>query len=353
MRTTAVLEGLEKQIAELVSTECRLSRLKKVGTLCGSDHAELKEVRCRIRHLNKARMAWIDEIRRGRVHEHFASKTFGEADEVWIILVTGIDAGERCWTSFIQRLDASITPSAGFKADFEEISQFYHLQLEAGRRMYIHTFLLDIIKRPEFKNSLRIFQEIEISAESNGRKLTGSVDFSIGFGRGSDVFGKAPSQIYLCVTVEAKKSQLDNSDFVQCLSEAATLYKARKDAGEVECSVYGVLSNATQWRFLLIDKDGKLSGSEDCCVWGVLSDAMHWKFIFIDDSGKLWRSDEHTVQLMFYDKEGILPVYRFLYCLIKRCFESCQKAISPRANSIQRERFEKSKKTKSFPVKRK
>ena len=294
MRTTTVLGGIEKQIAELVSTQCRLTGLKKVGNLSIFELAELKQVRRRIRHLNDARTTWIHELRSGEVHEHGSpSKWCGEADEVWIVLVTGVDVGDRCWTSFIQSLDASITPSAGFKADFEEISKFYHLQLEAGRRMYIHTFLLDIIKRPEFKNSLRIFQEIEISAESNGRKLTGRADFSIGFGRGLDVFGKAPSQKYLCVTVEAKKSQLDNSDFVQCLSEAATLYKARKDAGEMECSVYGVLSNATQWRFILIDNDGKL-----------------------------WKSEVYAIDLLSFDEAQVLFVYRFLHYIVTCCFES-------------------------------
>jgi hypothetical protein len=86
-------------------------------------------------------------------------------------------------------------------------------------------FLKDIVLRPEFKNALRIFPEIKISVESNGpkkRKLNGETDYTIGFGKGVDIFDKkVPQELHL-VALEAKTS-IGEDDLWQCVAEASVL----------------------------------------------------------------------------------------------------------------------------------
>ena len=303
MEISRELEGLDRELFELESVKFRLSLMEKDRNLSPTNAMELKRVRKRLRDLQKTKIDFIDAKRRNGLAEHVFSKSFGEADEGWIILVTGIDAEYHEWTSYIEGLDEAVTPSTRFRMNFDEIAKFYHLEYKAGRRVYINTFLVDIVRRPEFKNALRIFQETEISTESNGRRLIGKADFSIGLGTGSNVFGIAPSLKYRFITVEANKLQLDESDFVQCLSVAATLFKSLKDAGEVEFSVFGVLSNAFHWIFMLIDKDGKL-----------------------------WKSKIYAINLIRYEEEEVLFVYRFLHYIIKCCFESAVQTMNTDSN---------------------
>ena len=385
---TEILDRIDQQVLELIPVKSRLDTMMIHEALSRTDEIEFNRVNELLRELERTRRRWVDILSK-RKKMKVISKSFREADAEWISEITGIEVKFHRWTSFLSKLDPNVSPSSRLIADFEDFFFYFHLQLEAGRGMIdslsgnaseegseveyksfeeadpewtqlvtgvnctyrrwidwkneldltifpsedfdecymnivnayidlhsrvsrfslITMYLRDIIRRPEFMTFLRVFPGFELSAESNDAKkrvLHGKTDFGIGYHRGCDVFKENPPADLRLVVAQSKFRDFEYKDMCYCIAQAAALHKFLKD-----------------------------SGSEDCCVWGVLSDAMHWKFIFIDDSGKLWRSDEHTVQLMFYDKEGILPVYRFLYCLIKRCFESCQKAISPRANSIQ------------------
>ena len=90
------------------------------------------------------------------------------------------------------------------------------------------------------------------------------------------MFDNTPPCELLLVAIEAKNSSLDDVDLWQCVAEAATLYKSRKDAGKSKCRVRGVHSNAT-----------------------------NWKFILIDEVGKLWRPEEYKLQPRYYKVEHI------------------------------------------------
>ena len=71
----------------------------------------------------------------------------------------------------------------------------------------------------------------------------------------------------------------------QYVAQVAALYKSRKDA----CK-------------------------EKCRVWGIISNATHWKFISINDQGQLSESKEYVIELYTYGKEAEF-VYRLFTIL--------------------------------------
>ncbi len=197
-------------------------------------------------------------------------------------------------------------PSAGFRESFENIARAFHLRTEAGRRIYLNLFLSDIVLRSEFKNTLRIFPEIEMSVESTGpkkRRLNGKTDYTVGFGKHYDLFDNTPPRELHLVAIETKRGT-DDDDLWQCAAEAAALYKSRKDAGKSKCS-----------------------------VWGVLSNAVDWKFIYIDEDGKLWRSEAFKLNVRVYKEEQVLFIYRFIHYVVKCCFEACSPTPIPPASN--------------------
>jgi hypothetical protein len=124
-------------------------------------------------------------------------------------MLTGlqIDYKYREWTSFT--LDEDIKPSPDFKKAYENVSRAFHMRTNAGRRIFLNLFLSDIVLLPEFKNSLRIFPEIEISVESSGpkkRKLNGKTGYTVGFGKDVDIFDNTPPRELHLVAIEAKKN---------------------------------------------------------------------------------------------------------------------------------------------------
>jgi hypothetical protein len=135
---------------------------------------------------------------------------------------------------------------------------------------------------------LRIFPEIEMSVESNGPKkgkLSGKTE---GFGKDVDIFENTPPRELHLVVIEAKKSSLDQDNLWQCVAETATIYKSRKDARKSKCSMWGVLSNATDW-----------------------------KFIYIDETGKLWRTEKFLLNLCSYNEQQVTIIYRMLHFVVK------------------------------------
>ena len=288
------LERVQQEIKDLLKKETRIKKKEQKGQLDDEEEIELEGLANELKELKEDKKYWQEQVDKENKPEQ-TSKSFGEADADWIASVTGIDYKYREWTSFT--LDEDVKPSTDFKKAHENVSKAFHLRTEAGRRIFLNLFLSDIVLLPEFKNYLRIFPEIEMSVESNGpkkRKLNGRTDYTVGFGKDYDVFDNTPPRELHLVAVETKPKKMEEDDLWQCVAEAATLYKTRKDAGKSKCS-----------------------------VWGVLSNASLWQFIYIDEDGKLWRSKEYLLNLRSYDEEQVTFIYRMLHFVVKCCFEAC------------------------------
>jgi hypothetical protein len=289
------LAAVEQEIKDLIGQRIALKKLERKQQLPSDEQEELVGLEMRLAEAKEQRKDYLALIKLAMKDEPPEAMTFKDADEEWIQSVTGVDTSPRRWTSFV--IDETIQPRPGFQTAFEEICKGVHQFTEAGRRFFLNLFLLDIIHRPEFEGTLRLFPELELSVtETNGakkRKLNGRTDYTIGFGKGKDILSKAiPREVHL-VAVEAKTS-VGISDLLQCVAEAATLYKIRVDARKAKKSVWGILSNAETWRF-----------------------------IFIDEAGLLWKSDTLSMPLDYYDESKVLQVYRIVYYIVKCCHEAC------------------------------
>jgi hypothetical protein len=287
-----------------VKKETRLKKYEQKGQLNDEEEIELEGLAKLLATLEKDKKYWQGEVSKENKPEEW-SNSFGEADADWIASVTGIDYKYREWTSFT--LDEDVKPSADSKKAYENVSRAFHMRTEAGRRIFLNLFLSDIVLLPELKNSLRIFPKIEMCIESSGpkkRKLNGKTDYTVGFGKDVDIFENTPPRELHLVAIEAKNSSMDQDDLWQCVAETATLYKSRKDAGKSKCSVWGVLSNAT-----------------------------HWKFIYIDEDGKLWRTNEYLLNLRSYNEQQVTFIYSMLHFVVKRCFEACTPNPTPTSSS--------------------
>ncbi|KAJ3317422.1 hypothetical protein HDV06_001562 [Boothiomyces sp. JEL0866] len=300
------LQSIEEEIKELTSKETKLLKKEQNGTIRDDEEVELEGIHKVLAILQSQQKFWQGEVSKENTPE-LTSKSFCEADADWIAEVTGIDTEYRAWTSYTSKLDKSIVPAPGFKEKFEDVSEAFHMHTEAGRRIFLNLFLMDIILLPEFKGVLRIFPEIGMSVETKGpkkRKLNGKTDYSIGFARNRfgkklDICDKAPPRELHVIALEAKDDFGEN-DLWQCVAETATLYKLRKDANKERCSVWGVISNAERWRF-----------------------------IYIDEDGKLWRTGDLSLDIRSYKEDQILPVYQFLYYIVKCCLEACTPTPTP------------------------
>ena len=299
------LKAVQQEIKDLLKKE---TRLKKKKELTDEEEIDLEGVAKLLTVLQGQEKYWREEVSKENKPEE-TSKSFGEADAEWIASVTGINFEYREWTAFASELDETVIPSPGFKQAYENVSKAFHMRTEAGRRIFLNLFLSDIVLLPAFNNSLRIFPEIEMSVESKGpkkRKLNGKTDYTVGFGKGIDMFDNTPPRELHLVAIEAKNSSMDDEDLWQCVAETATLYKSRKDAGKAKCAVWGVLSNATDW-----------------------------KFIHIDEDGKLWRSEKYLLNLRSYNQIQVLVIYRLLHYVVKCCYESSTPNPTPASSSVQ------------------
>jgi hypothetical protein len=93
--------------------------------------------------------------------------------------------------------------------------------------------------------------EVSKTVGRKKRKIVGDTDYTIGFGKGMDLFGKTPPTELHLVAIEAKKDW-GEGDLWQCVGNCYSL----KDAGKTKCSIWGVLSNAVIWQFCsLTSKD--------------------------------------------------------------------------------------------------
>ncbi|KAI9329748.1 hypothetical protein BDR26DRAFT_872147 [Obelidium mucronatum] len=273
-----------------------LKKKKKLTVLTGDEQVDLEsfedmvvDLKSQLAHLKKREQYWADLIRiQAKSGAELESRPFKDADAEWIRRVTGVNTERRLWKPV---LNSSVRPSIDFEKQFEETAG------TPGRRFFLNLFLLDILKQPEFKRRLKIFSEIplevtRLTEDGMKLKLGGIVDYTIGLNpKGLDMFDIAPPKEFHFVAVEANVAWGSDA-FWQCVAEAATLFKVRKDAGKIECR-----------------------------VWGVASNAKSWQFIHIDNSGLMWRSKELSLDLQEYQQDDVSIVYSFLFFVIKSCFE--------------------------------
>jgi hypothetical protein len=289
------LAAVEQKIEDLIKQRTALKKLERKQQLTADDQEELVGLEMRLAEAKEQRKDYLGLIKLAMKDEPPVTKSFSEADSEWIQAVTGVNTTYRKWTGYT--IDVNIQPRPGFQTKFEEVAIAFHQQNEAGRRIFLNLLLSDIILREEFGGALRIFPELQVTVvETNGpkkRKLNGITDYTVGFGKGKDIFDNTiPQEVHL-VAVEAKTS-IGDQDLWQCVAEAASLYKTRVDAGKAKRSVWGILSNAKQWQFVLIDEDGLL-----------------------------WQSEEFLLDLRSYDESKVLQVYRIVHYIVKCCHEAC------------------------------
>jgi len=287
------LIAVQKEISELIVVQTCFKQKKRTSKLA----ITLKGLEAQLRELKGNKKFWQGEVSKENKPEE-TSKSFGEADSSWIADVAGIDCCYRVWSSFESNLDESVTPSTDFQKAYQNVSKAFHMRTEAGRRIFLNLFLSDVVLRPEFNNALRIFPEIEMSVTTlvghKKLRLNGKTDYTVGFSQGiKDIFDNTPPSELHLVAIEAKNSSMDEDDFWQCVAETATLFKSRKDAKKFNCR-----------------------------VWGVLSNASHWKFVYIDDAGDLYRSSEYLLELRSYEEKSVSRIYRMLHYVVKCCYES-------------------------------
>jgi hypothetical protein len=233
------------------------------------------------------------------------SQTFLTVDKEFVVKVTGIDAGG----DFIPRwnieaeLLATVQPSPLFAEIFKQNSATFHMRTEAGRRTVLDLFLRDVLSREEFRRGLRIFPGLEFEvksvSESEPLKLSGVADYTIGHHTSKGIFELDPGKELHLVAVEAKRDWAEDA-YWKCVAQVAALYKSRKDAGK-----------------------------EKCRVWGIISNATHWKFLSINDRGVLSESREYVLELNTYCAETEV-IYRIIHRIVTLCFNT-----SPPSNPVE------------------
>ena len=223
-------------------------------------------------------------------------KTFSNVDRGFIEKVTGTKLDWREW-EIEDELCCDIVPPAYFQVLFESNSAAFAMRKEPGRRTVFDMFLRAVVTMEEFRSQLRIFPEFEYSVteldeSSQPLSLSGKADYTIGHSCGRDIFDKEPPKEVHLIAGEAMRDGLEEN-FWQCVAQAAALHKARKDAGKKNKKVWGILSNATSWRFFNID-----------------------------DSGCLHVSKDFTLTLRRYKSDEVNRIFRCIHYIVKSCFEA-------------------------------
>jgi hypothetical protein len=296
------LKAVQQKIENLLKKE---TRLKKKKELTEEEEIDLEGVAKLLTVLQGQEKYWREEVSKENKPEEI-SKSFGEADLHWIASVTGINCEYREWTAFASEVDQTVIPSPGFQQAYEKVSKYWHMLTEAGRRIFLNLFLSEVVSLPEFKETLRIFPEIQMSVESKGpkkRRLNGKTDYTVGFSNNMGTTDNTPPRELHLVAIEAKAS-IGDTDLWQCVAETATLYRSRKDAGKANCAVWGVLSNATDWIFIHIDKHGKL-----------------------------WQTEKYILNIHQYKQNQVKAIYQALHYVVKCCYESCTPNPTPASSS--------------------
>jgi hypothetical protein len=221
--------------------------------------------------------------------------TFRKAKVSEISEITGVNTNCKLWDDVT--LDETVTPSDCFLKQYQTKCRVWSMNSEASRRTFLDLFFQDVVGREEFHSELRIFCELSLTTAAttvgNKRlKLTGKHDYTIGHAGGLNIREYSVAPDSHIIAVEAKKAW-DDTDIWQCIAEAAALYKTRKDAGKLNCN-----------------------------VWGICSNASSWKFVHIDNGGQVWESQEYSLMTPRYDYEKILKVYRFVHHVVRACYRT-------------------------------
>ncbi|KAJ3203855.1 hypothetical protein HDU67_009897 [Dinochytrium kinnereticum] len=300
------LAAAQQEIKDLIKKKAPLQKKERNGTITDDEKIDLADINDLLAEATDRKETYAELIMLAMRNEPSVSKSFSDADREWIQAVTGVDTSYRKWTDYV--IDGTVLPGPQFKKAFERAGKAFHQLNEAARRIFLNLFLSDIILRPEFDETLRIFPELEVTVvETKGgkkRKLSGRTDYAVGFGKGVDILDiTIPRNVYL-VAVQAKTS-MGEEDLWQCVAQAASLYKTHVDAGKVNRSVWGILSNAKLWQFVRIDEDGFL-----------------------------WQSEHFPMDLRSYDEEKVLQVYRIVHYIVKCCHEACTSSPSTASSAV-------------------
>ena len=177
------LKAVDLEIKTVKARKLELQKkAKRAEGLSTDEQVELEDVKETLQELQRRQKYWEDIIKITTKEEpKEESKSFREADSQWISSITSIDTNYREWKAF--HLDDSINPSEHFYSRLKQSVSLVHMKYEAGRRFVLNDFLLDILYRPEFKVSLRIFPEIRMEASkivgNKKRKIIGDTDYTI------------------------------------------------------------------------------------------------------------------------------------------------------------------------------
>jgi hypothetical protein len=280
-------------IQSLITTRASLEVLGPEATLV--QQIELESVREKIQSAHAAAIDFA-AIMAKVSEEGENSKLFTNADRHFIEKVTGTKLCPRAW---IVPEDTKVIPSETLKQRLEAIGNVVCIYKEAGRRLVLNEFLLDILSRDEFRNALGLYPEYEFSVSALSDtaekfQLSGVADYTIGRSdKTTRLLGKEPPKELHLVAAEAKRDWPDES-FWQCVAQTAALYKSRKDARKAVCKVWGFLSNAALWTFVHIDEEGQLHAT----------------------------STPLTLQIGSYDERKVLSIYRHIYYIVKAAFDA-------------------------------
>ncbi|KAI3655818.1 hypothetical protein MP638_004421 [Amoeboaphelidium occidentale] len=156
------------------------------------------------------------------------------------------------------------------------------LKNETAKRMLIDTFVEHAVDNSLFENKLNIYVEIDVAAESlstdrrKKQRINGSIDYAVFplTDRTKDEDKAIPVES-LFIVVKAKAKTLAGECLRQCIAEAATVHKARKDAGKQNKQVWGVVTSGDTWRFIHIDNNGSVAVTHKYSIKSLTYDELN------------------------------------------------------------------------------
>ncbi|KAI3657446.1 hypothetical protein MP638_002258 [Amoeboaphelidium occidentale] len=339
----AKLEAVETEIKEINKEILDLDSKERPSK---GEKRRLALLKSQLAKLEKKEEEWSSRLTFAQklnpdVEEH----TFRGVDNRVIASITGVNTVRKLWQDVA--LDESVFPTEGFKDQYDKNCRVWSMNSEASRRTFIDLILRDVVAREEFAGKLRIFCELSMTVESvsgnKKRKLSGKHDYTIGHAAGEDINSFSPPKESHIIAVEAKKAW-DEDDVWQCIAEAAALklsgkhdYTIGHAAGEdinsfsppKESHIIAVEAKKAWdeddvWQCIAeaaaLFRTRKDAKKQNCNVWGICSNASNWKFIYIDNGGQVWASDEFALGIPMVRDEKILVVYRFVHFIVTQCY---------------------------------
>ncbi|KAL2844372.1 hypothetical protein BJY01DRAFT_188926 [Aspergillus pseudoustus] len=138
---------------------------------------------------------------------------------------------------------------------------------EAECRLQINSLFLDSLKKercalaasatpPPYLPSFTLESSLDLEVIYKGRKIkvTGDMDYSMRYARDDTAAG--------LVVLEAKNLRTMSSGLAQCLTYMAMIHTIRKSQGRENAVIWGIVSNGSDFQFLRIDNDTKVSSAD-------------------------------------------------------------------------------------------